>query len=125
MISRRGQLVIGFVGLMLVVGFFLPWLRFGGLLEASGLDLVSQDGLPSLTRFLLAMCPVGGAAMVLAALGGSRVLGTVSAIVGGGTLAYGGYKVFQILLATIGLGLWMVTFAALAALILGLYVRRP
>jgi hypothetical protein len=101
-----------------VVGFFLPWFDSGGL-GISGWGMVRHLPLSFITKGLLVMCPIGGALLLLAAFVDGRAASGVGLAVGGGTLAYFGYKFVSIT----GVGLWLVLAAAVVAVIWGLATR--
>lgn len=124
MVNRRGHIVLGAVGLAMVIGFFLPWISLGELISASGYDLVSREAFSPLTRLIFALCPIGGAALVLGAVSGARGLGAGAWILGAGILLYSGYRLLQVLLLTTGVGLWIVITAALVAVIVGLFLKK-
>lgn len=116
---------LGVAGLVLVVGFFLPWIDVGGVLGLSGWDLVRDPHmLDPATRVILALCPVLGGALALAAFSRSPRAGTLARIAGAGVLGYTSFKVAYVFVKITGWGLWLVLAAACFALIGGLAARR-
>ena len=117
--------LFGGCGAALLVGFFMPWFKIGALLTVSGLTLLVSSGemvgmLSGSNRFLLVIVPLLGAVL----LGGS-ILGTrltrIIAVAGSGLFLLGGmFITIRLFLSTTGTGMWMVLFAALLALSVGL-----
>lgn len=122
LLQRAG---FGLSGMLLVAGFFLPWLTAGTALELSGLGLVFSGGdmvqaLSGSGRFLLFLIPLLGAALVFGAGSGHRLTSWAAAIGSGALLVFGLLHVIRVFLSSTGLGMWLVVFAALFALIIGL-----
>lgn len=118
-----GQLLRALVfvgGLGLVVGFFLPWLRFGEFAAVSGLSLMvssgqAVDALAGPARGLLVLIPVSGGALIAASVFGPR-LAVLAALVGGiVVLAFGFFTLARVFLETMGAGMWVVVASALLA----------
>jgi hypothetical protein len=118
------KLLLAIAGAALVAGFFMPWIEIGRLGSASGWQIVKSGQVALVTRLILALCPIGGAALLAAALKNDRRAGTIALGMGLGVLGYVGYKVAQAFLAVTGIGLWIVLAAAVIALGIGL-VARP
>lgn len=114
---------MGVAGIALVVGFFMPWIDLGGLVSVSGWDLVRDSHISLGTRAIFALCPVVGAALAIAAFGGSRSTATVSVAAGLGVLGYTGFKIAYTFAKITGWGLWLVLAAGVVALIFGLAAR--
>lgn len=125
--SRSGQAVgqllralVFISGLGLLVGFFLPWLRFGEFAAVSGLSLMvssgqAVDALAGPARGLLVLIPVSGAALIAASVFGPR-LAVLAALVGGiVVLAFGFFTLARVFLETMGGGMWVVVASALLA----------
>ena len=127
------RILLGTAGLLLVVGFFLPWLRIelpaaGGetvlLREISGMNLVT-DGEPTIRalvgdtqRWLLLAIPVFGLALTAVGFLGFRWSGIVAAILGLSLVGYGVVTVVLFFFQKTALGLWLIlggTFLAVAA----------
>ena len=115
--NRKGQSALVFAGIALAVGFFLPWIDFGGLIRVSGFDVVWHGGAPFFTRALLALLPLAGGVLALAGLTGSRSAPLVGFTVGGGVLGYVLVKTVWGFLQTTGWGLWLVLGGAAVALV--------
>lgn len=115
--SERSATLMGMCGLALVVGFFMPWLDLGGVASISGWDLVKSSHVAWTTRFMLALCPLGGAALALAGFGRSRSASGLSLGMGLGVLGYLFFKLAWGFIKTTGFGLWIVIAAAVVAVI--------
>lgn len=115
---KHNRTLIAIAGVALVLGFFLPWISFGGL-GASGWFFARNS---SASAFIW-LVPVGGLAMVGTAVTGSRHARLTSAAVGLALVGYAVVKTVYSFFATTGLGLWLVIGAALAALALPLLSR--
>lgn len=111
-------------GLASVVAFFLPFVDIGGLIQASGLDVLLSDGLDWTTRIALLALPLGGVALALAGLTDSRRGRLVGFAFGAGVYGYLGYHVVRAFLATTGVGLWITLAAAATALVVALVGKR-
>lgn len=121
--QAMGQVLRGLVflsGLGLIVGFFLPWLRFGEFAAVSGLSLLvssgqAVDALAGPARGLLILIPVSGAALIAASVFGPR-MAVLAALVGGiVVLAFGFFTLARVFLETMGAGMWIVSASALLA----------
>jgi hypothetical protein len=116
--KEKRNMLLAFAGAALVVGFFLPWFSYGPI-EVSGWEFVRVSNISFFSKALLVMCPISGLVLFLAALVDGRAASGVGLAVGGGTLAYFGYKFVSIT----GLGLWLVLAAAIVAVLWGLASR--
>lgn len=118
-------------GLGLLVGFFLPWMRFGQFAALSGLSLMvssgsAVDALAGPSRGLLVIIPVCGAALVASAIFAPRVAALVSLISGIVILAFGLFTLARLFFETVGPGMWIVVVSALASAAVGLaYLVSP
>jgi hypothetical protein len=118
--TRANWVLVG-AGVALVVGFFLPWLDAGGLFGVSGWDFVSEaSGIDFLTKVILCLVPLMGAALAIAGLGGGKPAANTAMVAGASILGYTFYKVAWVFFKASGVGLWLVLGAALLALIYGL-----
>lgn len=115
---KQSRTLIAVAGLVLLLGFFLPWISFGGL-GVSGWYFASNAGASA----FIWLVPVGGMAMLATALTGSRYARATSAVVGLALVGYAVVKTVHSFFATTGIGLWMVILGALAALALPLITR--
>lgn len=120
-VSRGAFLVCG---LFLTVGFFLPWVIAGTALEFTGLGLVFTSGdvvqaISGSGRLLLFLVPLLGVALVLGAATGHRSTPWVAALGAGALLVFGVINVILLFVSSTGVGMWMVVFAALASLVVG------
>lgn len=118
------RIVFGACGLLLVVGFFLPWVIAGTALELSGLGLVFSGGdvvqaISGSGRFLLFLVPLLGASLVVGALTGHRITPWIGALGAGALLLFGVIHVIMLFVSSTGPGMWMVVFSSFVALILG------
>jgi hypothetical protein len=120
--DNKAKSVVLFCGLALVAGFFLPWVSVGGFIKVSGWDMVAHgDGFSQLA---IALIPLTGLVLVVAALGNARAARASAFFVGGGILTYFVGSTAWAFLKTTGLGLWLVLAAAIVALGVGLASRR-
>lgn len=119
----RGIVLIA--GLGLLVGFFLPWLRFGEFAAVSGLSLMvssgtAVDALAGPSRGLLIVIPGCGAALIACSLFGPRVAVLASLAAGLAILVFGLITLARVFIETMGPGMWIVTASALLAVGAGL-----
>lgn len=120
------RIVLGTAGLLLVVGFFLPWVQIDREMQ-SGLSLVVEsdpdvrDLVDDTQRWILLVIPVLGAALTAVGFLGLRWSGAVAAGVGFVLIAYGTVTVVLLFFQRTGLGLWLIVGAALLALGAGLF----
>ena len=113
--------VVLVAGLGLLVGFFLPWLRFGQFAVVSGLSLMvssgqAVDALAGPARSMLILIPASGAALIAASWFGPRVAGFAALAGGLSILVFGLFTLARLFLETMGTGMWIVVAAALLAL---------
>ncbi len=122
--ERSVSKLIGFAGVLLVVGFFTQWLRGWGA-TVSGLDLARAAS--GWDRYALFIIPVGGAFMIFGALRSPIMARRAAFLTGIGILGYGVFSVARVVLAMFhdaaGYGLWMVFLGAVAAVVLPLVVK--
>jgi hypothetical protein len=117
--------LFGGCGAALLVGFFMPWFKLGALLTVSGLTLLVSSGemvgmLSGSNRFLLVIVPLLGVVLLGGSILGTRVT-RIIAVAGSGLFLLGGmFITIRLFLSTTGTGMWMVLFAALLALSVGL-----
>ena len=113
-------------GLLLLVGFFMPWFKLGNLLQVSGMGLVFTQGeavgmLSGANRFLLVAVPLLGLLLVVGAGFGLRITPWVAVIGACVILLYGLFTVMQLFVSSTGVGMWLVILASLTALGIGLF----
>lgn len=118
----RGAFLV--CGLFLTVGFFLPWVIAGTALKLTGVGLVFSSGdvvqaISGSGRFLLFLVPLLGIALVVGAITGHRATAWVAAFGAGTLLLFGLINVILLFVSSTGVGMWMVVFAALASLVIG------
>jgi len=116
---KKTSIALVAAGLVLLVGFFLPWIHIGPV-AISGWDLVRSDQLTLFQKIVFSLCPIAGAGLALSALVGGRRTALVAVGAGVGVLGYTGYKIADAFFAITGLGLWLILAAAAVALIVGL-----
>jgi len=119
------RLFLGLAGLLLVVGFFLPWFQLGdgdiaGLQLVTSHDpmivaLVGQDA----QRWILLLIPGFGVALIGVAVAGLRYSGPVAAILGVLIVGYGMVTVVIFFFQKTGLGLWLILLGAFLAVAAG------
>lgn len=128
----QGTRAVAFAaGLGLLIGFFLPWMRFGQVAVLSGLSLMVSSGtgidaLAGPARGLLVIIPVSGAALIASALFAPRLSPVVSLLSGFAILAFGLFTLARLFLQTVGFGMWVVVLSALVATGMGIAaLSRP
>lgn len=121
------RILLGTAGLLLVVGFFLPWLQLGDLTNISGMQLVVADSvlvrqaINDTQRWILLVIPVLGLALTAVGFLGFRWSGIVGAIVGLLVIGYGVVTVVTIFFQTTAVGLWLILAGSFLALGVGLF----
>ena len=115
------RVIVLLAGLGLLVGFFLPWLRFGEVAAVSGLSLMvssgaAVDALAGPARGLLILIPACGATLIACSVWGPRA--AVIAALGSGSviLFFGLFTLARIFIETVGSGMWTVVGSALLAI---------
>lgn len=119
------RIALGTAGLLLVVGFFLPWLKLEELATVSGMQLVIDDNpvIRALVgndtqRWLLLLVPGFGLALTAVGFLGVRYSGHISAVIGLLIVLYGLVTVIIFFFQKTGIGLWLIlggSFLAVAA----------
>jgi hypothetical protein len=115
------RVVLGTAGLLLVVGFFLPWIELPSE-SYSGLSLVLDDNrdireaVGETRRWILLALPVLGVALTAIGFMGFRWSAAVAAGIGLLLIGYGIVTVVAIFFQTTALGLWLIVAAAFLAL---------
>jgi hypothetical protein len=117
--------LLSIAGLGLLIGFFLPWVKLGELVEASGFTLVVSSGqvieqLSGPHRLLLFVVPVSALLLLFTAIRGTRGTTVVAVMSGLFILGYGFYTLVRLFFESTGLGMWLVVGSALLALSVGL-----
>lgn len=124
--GQQGARAFGFLaGLGLLIGFFLPWLRFGEVAAVSGLSLMVSSGtvvnaLAGPSRGLLIIIPAAGAAMIASSILAPRLVPFASLVSGLAILIFGLFTLARVFLQTVGLGMWIVVVSALVATGIGI-----
>lgn len=113
--------IVFLAGLGLLVGFFLPWLRFGEIAAVSGLSLMvssgtAVDALTGPSRGLLILIPACGAAMIGTSFLGPRFSIVAALASGVAILVFGMITLARVFLETVGSGMWIVVVSALMAI---------
>jgi hypothetical protein len=116
----RTRSVAAFAGIVLVVGFFLPWFDLGGLVAMSGFDLVTSGDVDLLTRILIALVPLAGLSLLASAATNHARTKSVAIVTGLGILGYTGYQTAKAFVQLTGYGLWAILGAAIVAIVVGL-----
>lgn len=111
-------------GVAAVVAFFLPFLDLGGLIQASGFDVLVGEGASWTLRLALLALPVGGVALIVAGATGSPKARLTALAFGGGVYGYLGFQLVRAFFATTGVGLWLTLLAAAAALGVALFTKK-
>lgn len=123
--------LMGFSGLSLLVGFFLPWVRIPerpgdgegaaaiAAHMASGLDLLSEAGIGGAPAALLLVVPILGTLLSAAAFMGFRWAGHVAIGVAASLLLFGLWVVLRLFVEHTDLGLWVTVGGTFITLLLG------
>ncbi len=111
--------------MLLVAGFFLPWLSAGTTLELSGMGLVFAGGdvvaaVSGSGRFLVFLVPLLGVALVGGAAFGHRWTPWLAAGGASTLLLFGLVHVLTLFLSSTGIGMWLVVLSAFLALVFGM-----
>ncbi len=125
------RIVLGAAGLLLLIGFFLPWLRLEGQDNqtnlVTGLDvvmagdpvvraLVGQDA----NRYVLLAIPLFGIALTAVGFLGIRYSDRIAAVLGILIVGYGMVMVVIFFFQKTGFGLWMILGGAFVSILAGL-----
>lgn len=120
------RIFLGASGILLIVGFFLPWLTYATLPSVSGLQLVFDEApevrrlVPEETmRWLLLAVPGFGVALTAVGFLGLRWSGQVSAVLGVLLLLYGLVTFIIFFFQFTGVGLWLVLGGSFLAIFAG------
>jgi hypothetical protein len=121
---RRGVALVS--GLLLVVGFFLPWRQATPLdpVSVTGLDIVLKGLMDPSTRYAVLAVPLVGIVLLIAGYVGRRSSLFVGLLAGVSLILVGAWQILSYLAESIGTGLWIVAGAALLALIGGIPWQR-
>lgn len=122
--AKTSHSVVTVLGIAVTAAFFLPFLDIGGLITASGWDIVTSGDVPTGTRLLFAALPVGGVAMLWAGLTRSPKARLVAFAFGASLLGYIAYQMVKFFFTTTGIGLWITIAAAVAAVVVALASRK-
>ncbi|MEM9195562.1 MAG: hypothetical protein AAGF12_40725, partial [Myxococcota bacterium] len=115
-------LVIG--GLASVVAFFLPFIDLGGMIQASGWDILTKDGVEWNIRLAMLALPLGGLALVFSGLSASRRSRLVGFVFGASVYGYLAFLVIRAFLATTGVGLWVTLAAAALCIVAAVFGKK-
>jgi hypothetical protein len=118
------RVLLGFSGLALLVGFFLPWFRVPGAEGTqatlqSGYALMTSGDLAGTPALLLLVVPILGAVLSATAFMGFRFSGEVAVGVAVLLIVYALYVLLQVFVQHTGEGLWIVAGSTLVILLLG------
>lgn len=122
--NRKAELTVAGAGAVTIAAFFFPFLDLGGLIQASGWDVLTADGTALWTRLLLLGLPLGGLAMLVGGLSGKAGAKRAGVVFGLGVLGYLGFQVVRAFFATTGWGLWLTIGAAFVGLIAAAGIRK-
>lgn len=123
MSQKSSNAVLVGVGIAAIAAFFMPFLDLGGLVSASGWEILVADHVPWSTRLVLLALPVSGLALVGAGATGSKSARLLGVGFGLGVFGYLGYQMVKLFVATTGFGLWLTLIAAAVAIVAGLATR--
>lgn len=122
------RVLIGFGGLALLVGFFLPWLNVSvpgadgapATLQAqSGLTLATSGDLVGTPSPLLFLVPALGVALTATAFMGFKWSGQLAVGIAVSLIGYALYVLLQMFVQHTALGLWIVSGSVFLILLLG------
>lgn len=124
------RVMIGFAGLALLVGFFLPWLNRqpqvaddaaipGAMVAYTGLSLAMSGDLAGSPSMLLFLIPGLGIALSAIAFMGFKWSGQVAVGIAVALIGYALYVLLQMFVQHTGLGLWVVAGGTFVILLLG------
>lgn len=117
----------GLSGVGLIIGFFMPWIKLGETVSLSGFSLVLTGGLEQLSppsRGLIFSIPLIGLALLATAIKGFRGLGWAGLATGILIGLVGMYTLISAFLDSTGVGMWLVSGAALLAMGTGALALR-
>lgn len=119
------RVVLALSGLVMFVGFFLPWMQLGELMEASGFQLILGSGEMAdrffgPQRWVLLTVPVLGTLLVIVAVIGHRIVAWIAVLAGLTVLGFGLLRLLTFFFETTGMGVWLIVSAAFIALAGGL-----
>lgn len=120
---KTARTMIAVAGAALLIGFFLPWVDVGFGPTISGYTVARAVHSASTFSAMLWLIPLGGLAMLVSSLLGSRHARMISVLVGLGLVGYATIKTVHAFFATTGIGLWVVIAAAVGAILLPLLQR--
>ncbi len=122
------RIALGTAGLLMVIGFFLPWLKLEDLATVSGMQLVIDDNpvIRALVgddtqRWLLLVIPGFGLALTAVGFLGVRYSGHIAAVMGLLIVLYGVITMILFLFQKTGLGLWLIVIGAIVAVAAGTF----
>jgi hypothetical protein len=124
MTRKTANLVLMGAGIASVVAFFLPFLDLGGLVSASGWEILVGEHIPWTTRIAMLALPLGGLALIGAGASGSKSARLTGFAFGAGVYGYMGFQMVRLFFATTGWGLWLTLAAALVALVAALGSKK-
>jgi hypothetical protein len=118
------RILLGFAGLSLLVGFFLPWLQHEGetagtMVEQTGLALATGENLVGSPARLLFLIPGLGVALSAISFGGFRWSGQVAVTFALSLMGYALFVLLQMFVQHTALGLWVVAGGTFVILLLG------
>ncbi|HJL14206.1 MAG TPA: hypothetical protein RMH99_01050 [Sandaracinaceae bacterium LLY-WYZ-13_1] len=111
-------------GIAAVVAFFLPFLDLGGMVTASGWEILLAEHVSWTYRLVMLALPIGGLALIGAGATGSKSARVVGFSFGAGVFGYLGYQMVKVFFATTGFGLWLLLAAAGVALFAALAAKK-
>jgi len=116
------RIALGTAGLLLLVGFFLPWLKLEEVATVSGMQLVIDNNPiiralvgDDVQRWMLLLVPGFGLALTAVGFLGIRYSGHISAVLGLLIVLYGVITMIIFFFQKTGVGLWLIVIGALLA----------
>lgn len=115
--QTRSQLIVAALGAALVAGFFLPWTDLW--VSVTGWDVATEGG-----DWWMFLIPLGGLALVAAAVLAPALAPLATLVVGLGVTAWFGYYVVVVTAAVYGWGVSVVVGGAVLA-VAGALMKKP
>ena len=113
--------LVGFAGLSLLVGFFLPWFRAAAEGEHdSGMTMMLGEPMGSTPAIVLVAVPILGVLLSALAFMGFRWTAHAAIGVSAALLAFGLWILLQLFVEHTALGLWVVVGGTFITLLLGI-----
>lgn len=117
---KRVNWVMLFGGLVVVVGFFLPWLSFGPEKIVSGSEVASITSEVGDSYYMLYAIPALGLCIAAASLRSRKLSAGLGILAGTLVLGWALFEIFRFLHTSTFSGLWITIFGAVILLLGGI-----